>query len=559
LLFFVRCVLFRRHFTVTNKPEHFQAQVNSSSFRDSRNLCLLFYSYRFPYSRCLNRKIQPATKPLIAPMPQQNASEVVDSGATRAERTAVRFASKRCILKKLRRKQMRWKMPNTLNNQRLPMHHLMTLNRKRIRMTPMQPIQNAPMFQRKRKRFKKRRIDVGFAGKRWLWPDSLRANADIHFVPNTVIPTLMNAITCRITRRSIRRIWQRTIRRSISKKSRRSESIGLSAVFLLHKLRIISVHGVLSIWNEVALSSWPLILPLDVVYCALCRHWQWLCWYPLPLHLVHSEWNRVGVGIEDRNQMKWNQIHWFPNVPTNQSSSTSVCVPFWYLLSVINTNAVYQWLHRRILLIIGDHLILLCRARNATKCNARTQYADNSELAVSKWWMTWNWGQMCPAKCPVMKWRIFAEHVCFPLTICWRTLLYRISLCVCWCVECLHSILLVLDWSYYNLFGGTFILKFLFNLLCAQTLDIFNDLHILNMPVIHPLVYDEGLTVAMSPLRHPLPPPFFDSSKMYDDARSIFPFWFLLIRFLSAHLPMQFFQVWACCIFSSSYAGLCCA
>lgn len=30
-------------------------------------------------------------------------------------------------------------------------------------------------------------------------------------------------------------------------------------------------------------------------------------------------------------------------------------------------------------------LILLCRAQNATKYNARTQFADNAELAVSKW------------------------------------------------------------------------------------------------------------------------------------------------------------------------------
>jgi len=52
----------------------------------------------------------------------------------------------------------------------------------------------------------------------------LRVNVDIHFAPNIDILTLMNATLT--SRRSIRRTWQRTIKWLLSKRWRRSDTIG---------------------------------------------------------------------------------------------------------------------------------------------------------------------------------------------------------------------------------------------------------------------------------------------------------------------------------------------
>jgi len=144
------------------------------------------------------------------------------------------------------------------------------------------------------------------------------------------------------------------------------------------------------------------------------------------------------------------------------------------------------------------------------------------------------------------------------LAICWRKLLSQ-SLCLseCWVSPFFSSLIDLIIICLVALF----ILKLLFNLQCAQTLDTFNDLHILNMPFIHLLVYDEvrDWRSQCLQLRHPLPPPFLilpkcttmrDPSFLFDFYR--FDFWVLICR-------CNFFQVWACCIFSSSYAGLCCA
>jgi len=447
------------------------------------------------------------------------------------------------------------------------MHHLMTLNRKRIRMTPMPPIQNAPTSSKRRKRSKRRRIVVGCQGarKRWLWRDSLRANADIHFALNTVTPTLTIAMW--ITRRNIRRIWQRTIRRSISKKSRRSESIRISAVFWMHKLRILSVRDVLSIWNKVALSSCPLWLPLDYVFCADHDN-DCLISSPSSSRPFRMD---LSVGLVLKNRESNHQTHCLPNVPS-KSCSTYPFVSPPLLVSIIGdkyqcsvsvtarTDSPY---YRR-----PPYAFMPC-----TKCNeihdARTQCADDTELEMSKWWMTWNWKeQICAAKCLMTKWRIFAEHVCSGCHWLFVDELYcfTVSLCVFGVLSVF--LLLVFDWSYYNLFGGTFILKLLFKLLCAQTVDISMICTFWTWTCRSPtilLVYDEELTVAMSPMRHPLSIPFLilpkcttmrDPSFLFDFIDSMFECSFVDAVFFKFERVVFSHQVTRVCAARSSSHGV---
>jgi len=310
----------------------------------------------------------------------------------------------------------------------------------------------------------------------------------------------------------------------------RSESL---AVFWMHKLRILSVRDVLSIWNKVALSSCPLWLPLDYVFCADHDN-DCLISSPSSSRPFRMD---LSVGLVLKNRESNHQTHCLPNVPS-KSCSTYPFVSPPLLVSIIGdkyqcsvsvtarTDSPY---YRR-----PPYAFMPC-----TKCNeihdARTQCADDTELEMSKWWMTWNWKeQICAAKCLMTKWRIFAEHVCSGCHWLFVDELYcfTVSLCVFGVLSVF--LLLVFDWSYYNLFGGTFILKLLFKLLCAQTVDISMICTFWTWTCRSPtilLVYDEELTVAMSPMRHPLSIPFLilpkcttmrDPSFLFDFIDSMF-------------------------------------
>jgi len=179
------------------------------------------------------------------------------------------------------------------------------------------------------------------------------------------------------------------------------------------------------------------------------------CWYPLPLSISSIpngiEWERGWYRMQ-----KWNEMKMKSSKCSIKSSSTSVCVPsFWYLLSVINTNAVYQWLHRRICLIIGDHLLYFYAVHQMQRI---TMHGLNSPTMQS-WqcpngeWLSIEWDQSVLQS--VLWWNdAFSQSMFASICICYL-LTYIIIVSVSVSVGVLSvSILLVLDWSYYNLFGG---------------------------------------------------------------------------------------------------------
>jgi len=201
-----------------------------------------------------------------------------------------------------------------------------------------------------------------------------------------------------------------------------------------------------------------------------------------------------------------------------------------------------------LLIIGGDRIILLCRARNEMQCTDSLHQSYRAGLCVG---INWNWNiAKLICECCVGWNDAFSQNepFCFPFDLLFVDWLWSLSLCG-WCAEYLHS---SRPWS--------FILKSLFNLLCAQNLDLSTICTFWTCRSCACIRRGtDGRNVSLQ--RHPLPiflilPKCTTMRYCKFIALQYFPFYFYWV--LSAFAD-PIFQVWACCIFSSSYAGLCCA